>query len=369
VTNSDLVRWSALSEPGDGLAGLVFRHFGAEAALEQFQNKSARRLWAELLREEHPGYLARLDETIERFHLRWPATEPKALLQAAVRVGARPIDQASAPALWGQFLELEHHAPSMLWAAGDPDFDTIPISVVGTRLPTDYGLEVTEDLVGRLVGFTIVSGGAKGIDAAAHRAALAAANQTIAYLAGGIDVAYPRENEALFHQIVASGGALLAETAPTTRPSRWRFLQRNRLIAAHGEVTVIVEAGHKSGAKNTATRAIECHRTVFAVPGQITSSASATCNELIAHGKATALVDIGDFVADLTGQAQELKFESSPTSEQVRVLDAMTSQARTVEQIAIESGLGLIQCRVELGRLADLGVVKERLNGWVKIKK
>jgi DNA processing protein len=357
MTSTALVRWSALSEPGDGLAGLVLRQFGAELALEQFQAKRARASWAELLREEHPGYLPRIDETLERFALRWPATNPVELLRAAQRVGAKPIDSTSAPALWRQFEPLAHHAPAMLWLAGEPDLNKVAVSVVGTRVPTDYGLTVTQDLVSRLADYTVVSGGAKGIDAAAHLAALAESGTTIAYLAGGIDRAYPREHEKLFHEIVLGGGALLAETAPGTSPTRWRFLQRNRLIAAHGELTVIVEAGYKSGARNTAARAIDCGRPLYAVPGQITSSASATCNDLIAQQRATALTDIGAFVAELAGQTPALDFEASLTSDQQRVLDALGFRTQSVENIARESGLGVIQCRVELDRLVVMGLI------------
>ena len=360
MTSSALVRWSALSEPGDGLAGIVLERLGAELALEQFEAKRARASWAEMLREEHPGYLSRLDETLERFQLRWSVAEPTELLRAGRKVGARPIDRSIAPALWQQFEPLAHHAPSMLWLAGDPELARAAISVVGTRLPTDYGLTVTHDLVASLGGYAIVSGGAKGIDAAAHKAALGEAETTIAYLAGGIDRAYPREHEGLFHQIVSSGGGLLAETAPGTNPTRWRFLQRNRLIAAHGELTVVVEAGYKSGARNTAARAIECGREVFAVPGQITSSASATCNDLIAQQRATPLTDIGAFVAELSGQPLEFNFEASLTSDQSRVLDSLGFRLKAADDIARESGLSVIQCRVELDRLTVMGLVTGR---------
>lgn len=360
MTNHALVRWSALSEPGDGLAGSVLQHFGAELALEQFRAGRARKVWAEMLREQHPGYLPRLDETLERFQLRWSESEPADLLKAAGRVGAKPIDSLGTPTLWRQFEPLAHHAPSMLWLAGEPDFTLPAISVVGTRLPTDYGLTVTQDLVARLAGYTIVSGGAKGIDAAAHRAALGGCETTIAYLAGGIDRVYPREHEGLFHQIVLGRGGLLAEAAPGTNPTRWRFLQRNRLIAAHGELTVVIEAGYKSGARNTAGRAIECGRELYAVPGQITSSASATCNELIAQQRATPLTDIGAFVAELAGNTWATDFEPSLTSDQQRVLDALGFRLKSTDDVARESGLSVIQCRVELDRLLVMGLVTGR---------
>ena len=157
--------------------------------------------------------------------------------------------------------------------------------VVGSRASTAYGEHVASDLSEGLCrrGVAVVSGAAFGIDGAAHRAALAADGCTVAVLAGGLDVPYPAGHSSLMYRIRAAG-LLVSEYPPGIRPARHRFLARNRLVAALSGATVVVEAGLRSGAANTAAWARALGRVVCAVPGPVTSSASAGCHALIRGG-------------------------------------------------------------------------------------
>ena len=146
-------------------------------------------------------------------------------------------------------------------------------------------------------GFVIVSGGAYGIDAAAHRATLASGGVTVAFLAGGADRLYPAGNSELLRRI-ASEGVVAAELPPGSAPTRWRFLMRNRLIAAAASATVVVEAGHRSGSLNTAGHAAHMGRPLGAVPGSVLSPASAGCHRLIREYAATC-VTTPDEMAEL----------------------------------------------------------------------
>ncbi|WP_104177426.1 DNA-processing protein DprA [Cryobacterium sp. Y50] len=148
-------------------------------------------------------------------------------------------------------------------------------------------------------GRTIISGGAYGIDESAHRAAIMSfPGSTIAVLATGLDRLYPTGHEQLFERIEQSGGLLVSEFPPGSAPTRWRFLQRNRMLAALSGATVVVEAGHRSGSLNVAGQAHALGRPVAAVPGPVTSPASAGCHRLIQEGIASLVADAQD-VTDL----------------------------------------------------------------------
>ena len=163
--------------------------------------------------------------------------------------------------------------------------------MVGTRKCTRYGLSLAESFGAALAGagWTTVSGLARGIDAAAHRGTLAAGGEAVAVLGSGVDVVYPQENRDIYDQIVAGRGAVISEYPPGTRPDRWRFPARNRLIAAISSAVVVVEAGEKGGALITARLAAEIGRPVFAVPGDVDRPASVGCNLLIRDGAFPAL--------------------------------------------------------------------------------
>lgn len=173
--------------------------------------------------------------------------------------------------------------PEQLWVRGLPLIDSPSLAVVGARASTSYGEHVTAQLVDDLRGITIVSGAAYGIDGAAHRAALARGGRTVAYLAGGVDRPYPAGHRDLIDRI-AQSGSIVSEVEPGSPPTKWRFLQRNRLIAAHAQALVVVEAGFRSGSLNAAANARTLGRPVGAVPGPVTSAASAGCHRLISEG-------------------------------------------------------------------------------------
>ena len=199
------------------------------------------------------------------------------------------------------FEDLGTAAPIGLWVYGAVEaLAADSIAVVGARSATHYGEWAAADIAAGIAssGWTVVSGGAYGIDAAAHRGAIAAHGRTVAVLAGGVDVAYPRSNELLFRAIVEHG-ALVSESPPGTQPLRHRFLVRNRLIAAMSRATVVIEARMRSGASATAGQAAGLGRDVMAVPGPISAAASAGCHQLIRDGAVlvTSAADVFELVA------------------------------------------------------------------------
>lgn len=191
-------------------------------------------------------------------------------------------------------LSLGENMPEQLWAIGKPLVQEVSLAIVGARASTSYGNHVTHELVNGLgPDVTIVSGAAYGIDAEAHRSALSQGGTTIAYLAGGVDRPYPAGHRDLIGRI-AENGTILSEAAPGEAPTKWRFLQRNRLIAAHSQGMVVVEAGWRSGSLNAAAHATDLGRPLMAVPGPITSVASAGCHRLIAERTASLVTSAED---------------------------------------------------------------------------
>ncbi|WP_285901201.1 DNA-processing protein DprA [Frankia sp. R82] len=300
-------------------------------------------------------------EAWERARAVHPGVDPHRDLEAAARVGARlvcpgdpqwPIALDALDQLPGDHSGPAPGTPLCLWVRGPADLQALAskaVAVVGCRAATSYGLhlagEIAFDLAER--GWTIVSGAAFGIDAAAHRAALAAHGQTIAVLAGGVDVPYPVAHAQLLAEI-ADSGAVVSEIAPGTPPFRRRFLTRNRVIAGLCRGTVIVEAGLRSGALNTVAHARRLGRQVMAVPGPVTSSASVGCHRLLRDFREqTTLVtgadDICEEIAEVgsfaprevaTGARDEL---SAVVRE---LLDAMPARA-TIGLSALASALRL----------------------------
>lgn len=192
-------------------------------------------------------------------------------------------------------------APVALWVSGHAELLRGPMSrriaITGARACTAYGEHVTGEIATALTPeHTIITGGGYGIDIAAHRAHLAAGAPGIAVMAGGVDRLYPVGNTQTL-QRVASTGLLLSEQPPGTPPSRARFVQRTRLIAALAGATLIVEAGYRSGALTVAHRALALGRAVAAVPGPITSAASAGCHRLMQDGEAHLITSAADLTA------------------------------------------------------------------------
>lgn len=266
-------------------------------------------------------------------------------------------------------------APMALWAHGPVRLDEIAhraAAVVGTRASTTYGEHVAGELAAGLAqrDVAVVSGGAYGIDGAAHRAVLDCDGVTVAVLAGGLDVPYPSGHTALLHRI-GQHGLLFTEYAPGIRPARHRFLTRNRLVAAVVGAAVVVEAGLRSGAANTAAWARALGRVVAAVPGPVTSSASAGCHALLRNG--AELVTRADHVIELVGHIGELARDdphpATPldglSDAERRIYEALPGRgAATVDEIAVASGM---VPELALGPLAMLelaGLVRREDGRW-----
>lgn len=187
--------------------------------------------------------------------------------------------------------------PERLWVRGSLQALQHPaIGIVGARAATGYGKQITwtfaEDIVRS--GYAVVSGLAYGIDGAAHRAALAIGGITIAYVPHGIDHVYPVGHAQLAEEIISSGGAIISKYPPKTQPSKAGFLERSSLLAAHVRQLIVVEAGFRSGSLSAVEQAYQLGRPVWAVPGPLTSAASAGCNRIIQNGSARLLVDVED---------------------------------------------------------------------------
>jgi DNA processing protein len=203
----------------------------------------------------------------------------------------------------------------------------------------------------------------------AHKAALANEGLTVAVLAGGVDRFYPAGHDALLRRIVESG-AVVSEVPCGGAPTKWRFLQRNRLIAAMSCATVVVEAGHRSGSLNTAGHASALGRPLGAVPGPVTSPASAGCHRLIRDYAAVCVTntdEIVELVSGFTAEHADQLRGNDRTQEQTRVVDALSARsARPLENIAARAGMSIAAVRAELGVLELDGVVSERAGGWVR---
>lgn len=179
------------------------------------------------------------------------------------------------------------HPPHLLYVYGETDLtDRFPVAVVGTRRASAYGLTHTREIAAELAqtGVCVVSGLALGIDAAAHTGALDGGGRTVAVLGSALDKPYPQENKPLMRRILESGGSVVSEYAPGMPPSRYSFLQRNRIIAGMCLGTLVTEGPRRSGALNTATRTLENGREVFALPGNVDSPGAQLPNMLISEG-------------------------------------------------------------------------------------
>lgn len=266
-------------------------------------------------------------------------------------------------------------APLALWAIGPLRLDEATeraAAIVGTRACTAYGEHVAADVSAGLADddVTIVSGGAYGIDGAAHRAALAVDGFTVAVLAGGVDVLYPAGHSALLHRIGRSG-LLVSEYPPGVRPARHRFLTRNRIVAALSGATVVVEAGVRSGAASTAAWARALGRVVCAVPGPVTSAASTGCHALIQAG--AQLVTRSQEVTEIVGRAGEFADElprpadplDALTDSERLVYEALPARAaRTADEIAVAAGIPATAVLGPLAMLEIAGLVEGRGGTW-----
>jgi len=282
----------------------------------------------------------------------------------------------------GQLDDLGPVRPLALWVRGGGNLADLcrrAVAVVGARACSAYGEHVAASMGAALAnrGWTVVSGAAYGIDAAAHRGALAVEGATIAVLAGGVDVVYPAAHDRLLDRVRADG-VVLSEVPPGSRPTKVRFLKRNRLIAALARGTVVVEAGLRSGAAHTAGQAGELLRSVMAVPGPVTSAMSAGCHELIRTKNAslvTDALDVLDLVGDLGSDAAPVRRGAQQPHDDLdethlRVLEALpVSRAAEAGSIARVAGLDLPVVLRCLARLAERGQAERRESGWRRARR
>lgn len=295
--------WSRVVEPGDAVAGILIACLGAGRAIDLVASgASGSELCTVLQGHGEDRVTARQAAAAVK---RWvPRLDRAAVVEDITRAracGIRTIVPGEEQ--WPDALDdLGAHAPLMLWVRGDTALLRSPaLAVVGARACTGYGSHVTAELTSDAcaTGLTIISGAAYGVDAVAHRAALALHTPTIAVLAGGADRPYPSAHAHMLEQI-GEAGAVCSEMVPGSAPTRWRFLQRNRVIAALSRATLVTEAGPRSGSLNTAGHAAELGRALGAVPGPITSAASVGCHRLIREYGAS-LVSNGAELRELLG--------------------------------------------------------------------
>lgn len=305
VTLDERIARAALTyviEPGNRLIGAVARSAGAVSALEVIRSGSLTGVVCLTGSPDQYRVLARLQSRAEKL---LPTRE--AILRT-LDEGSRLRLVCPGDAEWPDGLDqLGDAAPVALWVTGAADIRSScqgSVAVTGSRAATAYGAYLGAEFGSCLsgLGHAVVSGGAFGVDASAHRGALAADGVTIIVAAGGPDVPYPPAHAELFSAIAASG-ALVSEAPPGVLPGRLRFQARHRITAALAAGTVIVEAGHRSGAIAVATCARDLGRPVMAVPGPVTSDLSAGCNELIRSGHATLVTSASDVACTLAAGA------------------------------------------------------------------
>lgn len=350
-----LVTWNALVEPGDRIAGELIQKLGAIAALEAFVKKRD------------------LGEDVQKAFERWAPRYRDGLFEEKLQLAQKNDLKLLLPSdnEWpSDFNDLGAHSPLLIWYRGNLNhFNSLErkVGVVGSRNATHYGQRITSELTSVLVEekAAVISGGALGIDAVAHRAALGLKGLTLAFMAGSLDCLYPAANYELFDAI-GHQGLLLSELTPGSRPTRWRFLQRNRLIAALSDATVVTEAGWRSGSINTVNHACELARPVFAIPGPITSPSSSGCNRLIRDGQANLLLDIADLPSELGWRSNILFDTDSLGSLEVRALDALTRKPQSTDKILVESGLSIDELRIALGSLKLMGLAESGSEGLWK---
>ncbi|MGV9268751.1 DNA-processing protein DprA [Kitasatospora sp. NPDC003701] len=355
---------SRLSEPGDAVLGRWLTQLAAVDVVRAIRDGTV---------PDHPGLDA---DRLAAYRARLAGVDPVADLERVRSAGGRFIIPGDTE--WpSQLDDLGDGRPLGLWVVGTGSLRLLAlrsVAVVGARACTAYGAHVAGELSAQLAerGWVVVSGAAYGIDASAHRGALAVGGMSIGVLACGVDVAYPRGNAQLIRRI-ASQGLLLSELPPGEHPNRFRFVLRNRVIAALTRGTVVVEAALRSGALSTARRARDLNRHTMGVAGPVTSELSAGVHALI-RGGATLVTDAAE-VAELIGAIGDdlAPQRSGPVLPRdllepvvARVLEAVpaTAEGAPVERLARQSGLPPDEVLQRLYELGSLGFVERHGAHW-----
>ena len=385
-----------LAEPADRWLGQLLRLHGAATTLDAIKSG---RLLSTTAPVSDPADLAatgparprdRAREAVkaamERWRTRLPELPSPEQVLAFGQSGIRLVCPGN-PEWPGQLADLGDDQPYALWLRGSADlrFNCLrAVAIVGSRAATAYGSYIAAEFAASVAarGLAVVSGGAFGIDAAAHRGALGADGITVAVLACGVDVPYPAAHAELFDAIAAQG-TLVSEWPPGRPVSRLRFLVRNRVIAALAPGTLVVEAGQRSGAVNTARHARDLGRRLMAVPGPVTSDLSAGCHQVLREWDGVLVTSAAEVIEHLS-PVGEPAAEPGPVLQlagrrlappafprdlldldSARVLDAMPRRGGMgTIRVAQRAGLPPAATAGLLGKLATGGFVERCDDGW-----
>ncbi|MFJ3793753.1 DNA-processing protein DprA [Kitasatospora sp. NPDC090091] len=359
-----------LTEPGDAVVGRWLSELPAADVVRTIRDGTV---------PDHPGLDA---SRLAAYRARLVDVDPAADLERVRTAGGRFIIPGDTE--WpSQLDDLGDGRPIGLWVVGTGSLRLLAlrsVAVVGARACTAYGAHVAGELSAQLAerGWVVASGAAYGIDACAHRGALAVGGMTIGVLACGVDVAYPRGNTELIRRI-AGQGLLVSELPPGEHPTRFRFVLRNRVIAALTRGTVVVEAALRSGALSTARRARDLNRHTMGVAGPVTSDLSAGVHALIRSGGAGLVTDAAEVVELIGAIGDDLAPQrSGPVLPRdllepavARVLEAVpaTAEGAPVERLARQSGLPPDEVLHRLYELASLGFVERYGAHWRLVRR
>lgn len=366
-----LIAWSAIAEPGDEAAAWLVATLGAGGAVAWVREAGADSVAATVWLAEHadPRTIDQAIAATGRWHSRLRDTDPSVAVARARAVGARVVTRGSAE--WPRYFDdLGPAAPYAVWVRGRGDLAGLldrAVAVVGSRAATSYGEHAAAEIAGGCsdAGWTVVSGGAYGIDAAAHRAALSGPTPTVAVMAGGVDRLYPAGHDRMLSEVL-DRGVVFSEVPVGFAPHRSRFLARNRLIAA-AAATCVVEAAARSGALNTVNHALRIGRPVGAVPGPVTSPSSVGCHALVRDGAAVLITGARDLI-ELAGP---IGVDDEPavgpgfgTPQQRAAFDAIAARGSRVEAVAKGSGLTVREAMIALSGLELAGLARSEAGLW-----
>jgi DNA processing protein len=363
---------TCIAEPGDAAMGVLLRTCPPAAIVGALTEGTPPAGASEI-----PG----ISRALRRWTARLGSAPTTVTLDGWRRAGIRLLCPGD-PGWPGQLDVLGDARPWGLWTRGSADLRFAclrSVSIVGTRAATSYGAHVCLEMSAALAerGWAVVSGGAFGIDRCAHQGALTAEGITVAVLASGVDEPYPLSHHELFEAIAAQG-LLVSEWPPGRRPTRPGFLVRNRVITALSRGTVVIEAALRSGALNTARHAHGQCRPLMAVPGPVTSAASAGCHELIREWGAVCVTGARDVLENLAFPGDDVppalpgprlpspvlpREALDPLSQQV--LEAVPARiGRGPARIAVSAGVDFDTALRCLGGLAAGGFVERYERGW-----
>jgi DNA processing protein len=362
-----------LAEPADRLLTAMVAAAGTARTVEAIK---AGRVATCIKHASWGSQRAAWERAERRWQVRLPEIPAPEDLRRFARQGIRLVCPGD-PEWPSQLDDLREDVPYALWLRGTGDlrFSCLrSVAVVGSRAATAYGsymaTEISASLAAR--GWTVVSGAAYGIDAAAHRGALGEHGTTIAVLACGVDKPYPAGHASLITAI-ADGGVVMSEWPPGRNVTRLRFLTRNRVLAALTRGTLVVEAAARSGALNTSRHATSLHRPLMAVPGPVTSGMSTGCHTLIRDHAATLTTSADDVITLLAALGED---NATTAPQPVLPWDELAPDLRTVldslptrsgistSEVAIRAGLDVDTVMSSLGALTAGGFAERCAGGW-----